>query len=497
MHRLFLGVVGVLLLAASVEAQTTVILPDCRVTGIPKPYADGDYRLTVRCEKNGTEKPVVGDKAQILRPVVVPPAPVDCAGTWSAWTPTAEWGACVGGTQTRPESRTFTVTTQPANGGLACPASPETRTASQSCTVEPPSLGAITPARETDPEVLGQCSADTHDKYLLDGGDGRRYYTWHPQRDPSGCVYGHEHGHDPAMARAAIIAWAQSRPVSTDFTQARKDALILEMQQPILFGYIQARAAGHPAEPHAGFKQFYTLQGECNEEGRCSQMISEHTTHMGTFGVGRFQQSHHSVRKLQIHVPSGSYEVTQGMFDFGTADMVCDPRQSPTRDFITLNSRCRINSAYEIWQGTFTIHDAGRVRYRGIATPAVFDAITVRNPANETEIVYAWDPRVVQTTRAFATPSWDHHRGSDREAYAQPAYFEVTGHHAVWADVMTGQIVPAGTAGALPQFFYSPQTGQNLRGSTAVSSDGTNGPNHAFKVRRPNNDLRQFLGLKN
>lgn len=371
----------------------------------------------------------------------------------------------------------------------------------------PPPTRVIYPAQVTDLEVLGQvrdgkptgtgCPVETHDKFLLDGGDGRWYYTWHPQRDPSGCVYGHEHGHDPQPARSAIIQWVQSRPVTAQFTQTRKDALLLEAQQPILFGYITARAAGHPPEPHEGFKQFYTVFGECNEEGRCSQMISEHTTHMGTGGVGRFDRQHHSVRKLQIHVPSGSYELVQGMLDFGTADMVCDPRQSPTRDFITLNSRCRIQSAYEIWQGTFEIRQGSQTLYRGIATPAVFDVITVRNPANPTEVVYAWDPRVVATTRQHATPSWADHRGSDREAYAQPGYFATTQHMAVWADVMTGQVVPANTAGALPQFFWAPQTGQNLRGSTGVPADNGNPPNHAFKVRRPNNDLRAFLGLKN
>eukprot|EP00943_MAST-04B_sp_MAST-4B-sp1_P003727 g3727.t1 len=48
------------------------------------------------------------------------PSPVNCAGSWSSWS------ACSGGTQ----SRTYTVTTQPSNGGTACPSSPESR----SCT---------------------------------------------------------------------------------------------------------------------------------------------------------------------------------------------------------------------------------------------------------------------------------------------------------------------------------------------------------------------------
>lgn len=61
-----------------------------------------------------------------------PPAPVNCAGTW-ARVPGSELN-CTGGQRTYSEA--FTVTTAPANGGTACPASP--RTASESCTVTPP-----------------------------------------------------------------------------------------------------------------------------------------------------------------------------------------------------------------------------------------------------------------------------------------------------------------------------------------------------------------------
>lgn len=68
-----------------------------------------------------------------------PPPPIDCVV--SAWTMTSAgpWGACsAAGTQTRDEVWGRTVTTQPANGGAACPALTETRTGTQACTVEPP-----------------------------------------------------------------------------------------------------------------------------------------------------------------------------------------------------------------------------------------------------------------------------------------------------------------------------------------------------------------------
>ena len=56
-------------------------------------------------------------------PAPAPPPAVNCAGSWSSWS------TCSGSTQ----SRTYTVTTQPSNGGTACPSSPE----SQSCTGNP------------------------------------------------------------------------------------------------------------------------------------------------------------------------------------------------------------------------------------------------------------------------------------------------------------------------------------------------------------------------
>lgn len=68
-----------------------------------------------------------------------PPAPVDCVvSAFSNWQPASEWGACTDSVQTRTETRTRTIITQPANGGLACPLLSETRTVTQACTVTPP-----------------------------------------------------------------------------------------------------------------------------------------------------------------------------------------------------------------------------------------------------------------------------------------------------------------------------------------------------------------------
>lgn len=41
------------------------------------------------------------------------------------------------------------------------------------------------------------CTKDQHDRYSIVGPDGKRYPSWHPAVDPSGCTFGHEHGRDP------------------------------------------------------------------------------------------------------------------------------------------------------------------------------------------------------------------------------------------------------------------------------------------------------------
>lgn len=68
----------------------------------------------------------------------VTPAPVNCAGTWDEARVAGSESTCSNGSRTYREVRTFTVTTPAANGGTACPASPETRTLAESCTSTPP-----------------------------------------------------------------------------------------------------------------------------------------------------------------------------------------------------------------------------------------------------------------------------------------------------------------------------------------------------------------------
>lgn len=98
-----------------------------------------------------------------------PPSAVDCAGTWGSWTRNADSdSACSAtGTRTFTESRLFTVSRTPANGGAACPASPETRTVTENCA---PPVQSVTytcwvtssPAGYADGDVRRYMRCDTN-----------------------------------------------------------------------------------------------------------------------------------------------------------------------------------------------------------------------------------------------------------------------------------------------------------------------------------------------
>ena len=207
-----------------------------------------------------------------------------------------------------------------------------------------------------DASILGTCSAATHDRWVVDGGDGFRYRTWHPQTDPSGCVYGHEHGDNPASIQETSIA-----------------------ASPVRFGYIGRRhpMPGEPnghEEAHEGFKVFIANRGDVNDEGRVNRVYSRSVFHMGTGGPKRFNMPHHSAEIRLIHPEFGLKAFTQLMMNTGGVGAVCDPRkQAPVKDVMQLNSPCKLNSGYEILEhrgvgdgqrprGLPGLRDAGGVR---------------------------------------------------------------------------------------------------------------------------------------
>jgi len=243
-----------------------------------------------------------------------------------------------------------------------------------------------------DPSTLGTCSADIHDTYVVDGGDGWRYRTWHPQA-VGGCLFAHEHGDNPALMQDAQVA-----------------------AESVKFGYI-GRRHGHE-EPHEGFKVFIINIGDTSE-GSYSLVASRSIFHMGTGGPARFTTRHHS-GDLRMRRPDAGYVAyVKGMFDTGGTGVVCNPRKAPpVKDVVALGQPCKLNSTYEIWTGFFTVYSpTGVPKYRGIVTPAVFDPITVFNPANPGETVYIWDSRV-NAILNFPGNSRTGYRGVKRESYA-------------------------------------------------------------------------------
>jgi hypothetical protein len=325
-----------------------------------------------------------------------------------------------------------------------------------------PTPGATPIFGMVDPIVLGTCSAATHDTWVVDGGDGFRYRTWHPQVDPSGCVYAHEHGDAPALSASTAIS-----------------------AQPVRFGYI-GRRIDHE-EAHEGFKVFIANPGDVNDEGRVNRVFSRSVFHMGTGGPKRFSMPHHSADIRVVHPEFGLAAFTQLMMDTGGTGAVCDPRSpAPVKDVIQLQSPCRLGSAYEIWSTTQSVMYQGRAVYTAFATPAVFDPITVLNPANPAELVYAWDARVAPI-KLFAD-DWSHFRGCDRESYAQPGYWRNAGGPTTFYTDALGQQVPSTDPGALVQ---------QVAAVDSIGAPATNDGLVQFKMRKSYCQQRARLGLKN
>jgi hypothetical protein len=263
-------------------------------------------------------------------------------------------------------------------------------------------------------EILGTCTAAVHDRYVLDGGDGYRYRTWHPQTvpvnaaDPAGakCTFGHEHGDDPAKQ-----------------TLAKIKAI------PVVFGYVGRRmpSAAEPNghdEPHEGFKVFVANKGQRNNEGRTNLHDSRFILHMGTGGPKRFSTRMHTI-EYAVQTSYGAWMNIKVMGDSGGVGNICaNPRQGKT--VMSLAAGCKVDSLYEIWEvkGSIT-NSRGYLVGRATASAAVFDPITVYDPANPTRLLYTWD------TAVNAILNWpgnnrSYVRGCDREAYHGPTWWDNT-----------------------------------------------------------------------
>lgn len=247
-----------------------------------------------------------------------------------------------------------TMTTRPTASATqtALPTSTSVATATAA-----PGLAAV------DPAILGTCTAAIHDRYVVTGPDGKPYRTWHPQvvpvdpADPTlgTCTFAHEHGDDPtgSLANPALPP----------------------------FGYVAAVAG--LVEPHEGYKVTVINKGAVNSpEGYSALNSTRVVVHSGTGGAGRFDAQFHSAM-FDIVGPNGFYAHLQGMADTGGVGSICaNPRQGKT--VVTLpGTGCNVTSLYEIWSMFFSVHDAANNEVvHAIFAPAVFDPITILNPAD-------------------------------------------------------------------------------------------------------------------
>ena len=274
---------------------------------------------------------------------------------------------------------------------------------------------------------LGTCTEAVHDRYVLMGPDGRMYRTWHAQvvpidaANPSGptCRFGHEHGDQPAT--------------------------LLADPTPPLFGY--AAAAGGMIEAHEGFKVFVVNRGTTNDEGRTATNSTRIMAHMGTGGPLRFTQRHHTL-EFDLVAPDGHEVHVHGMADTALVGSICQrdrslsnnvPGDEVGRTVVVMpgNGCDAVGSLYEIW--LFKL-DVGAATV--LASTAVFDPITVMNPADLTQ--------AVRTEVAY--PRFGVQYGCNREAYHGPVYwYNRSGPTTFFTDAH-GKRVAAGTPLAIEQY---------------------------------------------
>jgi hypothetical protein len=360
----------------------------------------------------------------------VPFATSAAAGGWTNWSQPANrqevalvtWNALQSRGHKTPTPTPTSAPQPPTPTTSPAPAGTIVYAAGAPWATQPPQTGSPAP-------VAGQqCPAWVHDRYAVQGQDGRWYPTWHPPVDPQyGCWFGHEHGADPRTARA-------------------NSAL-----PP--FGY----AAAHMGmiEPHEGFKVAVINAGD-TQDGSTAHADYRVVLHMGTSGIGRYTQQFHSVQYDYVAEDGSgrSFHIfVMGDTGNGTGSTCTTPRDGG-KDFSTVGC----NDPYEIWNsvsvGIIDPSDpyAGPLQQRLYATfsLAVFDPITTRDPANPT--------RVLRSADYYGTGSF---QGCKREMYGGPNYFANANHPtSYWTDAH-GHVVPAGTPGAIQQFVAAVRNGQN------------------------------------
>ena len=123
-----------------------------------------------------------------------PPCVVNCqVSGWSSWTDIGDgnWGSCSadcgGGTQTKSQRRTRTITTQPQNGGRACPHLRETQSVSQSCNTHNCPVDCQVGSWGDWKTTLGNCSAKCDGGTQTKKQERKRPIVVQPQHGGQAC----------------------------------------------------------------------------------------------------------------------------------------------------------------------------------------------------------------------------------------------------------------------------------------------------------------------
>jgi len=308
-------------------------------------------------------------------------------------------------------------------------------------------VASATPATGGETPVAGQlCPAWVHDRYVTAGPDGNLYPTWHPPVDAEyGCLFGHEHGADPRSSKADA-----SMPA---------------------FGY--AAVLHGMAEPHVGFKVFVINQGDIADDGRAATADYRVVFHMGTGGVKRYTERHHSLEYDYIARDGSSREAhIYGMADTtgNPIGSTCTMPRAGGRDFSTLGC----GDPYEIWPFSFSIihpddpfTGAMEVRTHVGGAVAAFDPITTVDPSDLTRLVFSQDYHRPNSGIDPKSPAAEF-QGCQREIYGGPNYWHNAGGATVYYTDPMGYVQPGPGPGLIRQEVSA------LNSTT----------NEAFKLRR-------------
>ena len=502
-HLLFVLIFGLSASYAGITYAEDQAAPAAQLTATPMTIVlkAGD-RLTITClgQIRGSGNTIFCDSA--------PGATATRTSTPARITPSAtpmrSSTPARSSTPTRPAATATRTTSAPATATAVRSLTPTRAAATPTSTAQVPTAtlpaatatsapaGGIYDSAPIAAEILGTCSAQVHDRYVVRGPDGVLYRTWHPQVVDNGaggtCTFAHEHGVDPATSQ-------------------------LQGVEPIAFDYVAhvSELNGMPMpEAHEGYKVHVVNAGQVNDEGRISQVTALMLFHMGTGGVRRYLAPMHTLA-VQAKMPDGSRLSVAGMAETGSAGSICarDRGAVPIgRTVVTLptvpesanaGQPCSVGSPYEIWLFSLFIGPSINDPLLNFnASIAAFDPITTMDPSDLTRYVYTGDA----FSPSLGAPFLDYNgwRGCKREFYVGNVALTNYTATTVWTDAhgrtLSGQQSPATAIRQVMPMGNVFEANSPLRSWQVLSmKPGNTDASSVFKLQQPT--CAPGLGVRN